>query len=70
MSDLVQAYALSGDRAEAIRILRRLQQNDTSSFVSPWELSLIYVALGDKSRAIALHKKAADEHVGWVVRLK
>jgi TolB-like protein/DNA-binding winged helix-turn-helix (wHTH) protein/Tfp pilus assembly protein PilF len=70
LSDLAQAYALSGDRAEAIRILRQLQQNSTSSFVSSWDLSLIYLALDDKSRAIALLKKAADEHVGWVVRLE
>src|SRR5258705_2053296 len=69
LSDLAQAYALSGDKAEANRVLHQLQRNSISSFVSPWDLSLIYIALGDKSRAIALLKKAADQHVGWVVRL-
>jgi Flp pilus assembly protein TadD len=70
LSDLAQAYALSGNKAEANRILHQLQLNSKSSFVSPWDLSLIYSALGDKSKAIALLKKAADDHVGWVVRLQ
>jgi len=70
LSDLAQAYALSGDKAEANRILHQLRQNSISSFVSPWDLSLVYIALGDKGRAIALLKKAAGEHVGWVVRLQ
>jgi hypothetical protein len=29
----------------------------------------IYVALGENKKAIRFLQKAADEHVGWVVRL-
>jgi TolB-like protein/DNA-binding winged helix-turn-helix (wHTH) protein/Tfp pilus assembly protein PilF len=68
LSDLAQAHALAGDPAEAQKILQKLQK-PAATFVSPWDLSLIYVALGNKRRAIGLLQKAADEHVGWVVLL-
>jgi len=69
LSSLAQAHAFSGDKATASRLLHQLQQTPASSFVSPWDLSLVYLALGDKGKAIVLLKKAADEHVGWIVRL-
>ena len=69
LSDLAQAHALSGERATALEILHRLQEPSARIFVSPWDLALIYVALGEKKKAITFLQKAADEHVGWVVRL-
>ena len=69
LSGLAQAYALSGNQAGAVKILRQLETPSTAAFVSPWDLSTIYVALGDKTRAIDLLQKAANERVGWVVRL-
>jgi len=69
LSGLAQAYALSGNQAGAVKIVRQLETPSTASFVSPWDLSTIYVALGDKTRAIDLLQKAANERVGWVVRL-
>jgi tetratricopeptide (TPR) repeat protein len=69
LSSIAQAYALSGKRAGAIRILKRLHGSSGPSFVSSWDLSLAYAALGEKKKAVALLQKAADEHVGWVVRL-
>jgi TolB-like protein/DNA-binding winged helix-turn-helix (wHTH) protein/Tfp pilus assembly protein PilF len=69
LSDLAQAYASSGRRAKAVQVLNRVQDLSATSFVSPWDLSLIYLSLGDRGEAISLLQKAADEHVGWVVRL-
>ncbi|PYX56807.1 MAG: CadC family transcriptional regulator, partial [Acidobacteria bacterium] len=66
---LAQARAYSGDRGEALKILHRLQNPSQSGFVSPWDLALIYVALGDKKNALTYLEKAVDQHVGWVVRL-
>lgn len=66
---LAQARAYSGDRGEALKILHRLQNPSKSGFVSPWDLALIYVALGDKKNALTYLEKAVDQHVGWVVRL-
>lgn len=69
LSGLAQAYALSGKRAEALQILRRLHQHSEHYFVSSWDLSLIYAALGDKKKAIESLSQAAGERAGWVIRL-
>jgi len=69
LSDLAQAYALSGDKAGARGILHHLERPSSSKFVSSWDISLIYLALGDKHKAIDLLRRAADERVGWVIRL-
>jgi len=69
LAHLAQAYALSGKRSEALKILDRLEHNLEARFVSPWDLALIYIALRDKPRAIQLLEKAADERVGWVILL-
>ncbi len=69
LSNLAQAYALSGNRAEARKILKSMQGHGAPAFVSSWDLSLIYAALGEKDKAVALLRKAADDHAGWVVRL-
>jgi TolB-like protein/Flp pilus assembly protein TadD len=69
LSGLAQAYALSGKREDARKILKQLNEPSKSSFISAWDLSLVYSALGEKKKAIEMLGKAADEHVGWVVRL-
>jgi tetratricopeptide repeat protein len=61
---LAQAYALSGDKAKARSVLRELA---TSAFVSPWELALIYDALGDTAQALGSLERAVNEHASWVV---
>jgi len=59
---LAQARAYSGDRGEALKILHRLQNPSQSGFVSPWDLALIHVALGDKKNALTYLEKAVDQH--------
>jgi TolB-like protein/Tfp pilus assembly protein PilF len=63
-SYLAQGYALSGDTKKARSILQRLL---ASTFVSPWELALIYDALGDKNQALTQLERAADQRASWVV---
>jgi TolB-like protein/DNA-binding winged helix-turn-helix (wHTH) protein/Tfp pilus assembly protein PilF len=69
LSSLAQAYALSGKRAAARQVLRHLEQLSTSRFVSPWDVALVHAALGDRNMALTLLEKAADKHVGWIIRL-
>jgi TolB-like protein/DNA-binding winged helix-turn-helix (wHTH) protein/Tfp pilus assembly protein PilF len=69
LSGLAQAHALSGNRDEALKILKRIQRSSAPIFISSWDLSFIYAALGEKKKAVALLRQAADEHVGWIVRL-
>jgi TolB-like protein/DNA-binding winged helix-turn-helix (wHTH) protein/Tfp pilus assembly protein PilF len=67
LADIAQAHALSGQQTLGLKTLRDIEQS--SNFVSPWDLSFVYAALGQKARAIELLEKAADERVGWVVSL-
>jgi TolB-like protein/Tfp pilus assembly protein PilF len=69
LSGLAQAHWLSGNRTEAARIFRRIQQRSAPVFVSSWDISFVHAAMGEKKKAVDLLRKAADEHVGWVVRL-
>ena len=69
LSSLAQGYAFSGQRTEARKILDQIQQPAQQRYVSPWDISLVYAALGEHNHAIELLGKAADDHVGWVVRL-
>jgi len=65
LSYLAQGYALSGNTAEARNTLQALKRS--SKFVSPWELALVYNALGKKDQALKFLKKSADQHASWVV---
>ena len=69
LSNLAQAYALSGDRTAARQILRRVRAPTAKVFVSEWDLALIYLALGEKQKGIELLGQAADTHTGWIIRL-
>jgi len=62
----------SGDRAEAIALLRELEDHSTSESerVSPLSLAGIYAALGDKEKAVALLEKAYAEREFWLRTLK
>jgi Flp pilus assembly protein TadD len=67
---LAHAYALSGKRAEAQKLLAELQELSKQRFVSPASVALIYVALGDKDQAFTWLEKAEKERDGILVRLK
>ena len=69
ISGMAQAYALSGNRSEALNLLKKLESSSAQTFVSSWDLSFIYAALGEKKKAMELLRTAVDGHVGWVVRL-
>jgi hypothetical protein len=69
LSHLAQARAMSGNRAEARKILLALQEPSEPKFVSAWDFAQIHIALGDKSKALDFLEKAADQHFGWVVIL-
>jgi TolB-like protein/Flp pilus assembly protein TadD len=49
---LGQAYARAGNKAEAQKILARLNEEAKSRHVSPYAWALLYVGLGDKNRAL------------------
>ena len=61
LADVGHAYAASGKKAEARKILRELYQESEHRYVSPFELALIYVGLGENDQALDWLEKA-EEH--------
>jgi len=64
---LGHAYALEGNRREADKIIESLTARGKKSYVSPFDLALIYAALGDKDKAFALLDKAVAERSTFLV---
>jgi adenylate cyclase len=54
------AYARGGEREKARAILKGLQT--TKEYVSPGELAVLHLSLGDREEALALLKKAYEAH--------
>ncbi len=61
---LGQAYARAGQREEAQRILARLSGEAKSRYVHAYSFALMYLALGDKERAIDEMERAYRERAG------
>lgn len=64
---LAQAYAISGDHAEANRLLNELVEEDQ---VSPYYIAVGYAGLGDKDRAFHFLERAYREQASMLQYLK
>jgi serine/threonine-protein kinase len=69
LSFLGHAQAVNGNRADALRTLERLTARSAERYVSPYELGLIYEALGDHDQAFTLLEQAFAERSPWLVYL-
>jgi tetratricopeptide (TPR) repeat protein len=58
---LAHAYATTGRRAEALRILREWQRQSQTSYVSPYMIATVYASLGEKNKAFEYLEKAYEE---------
>jgi DNA-binding winged helix-turn-helix (wHTH) protein/tetratricopeptide (TPR) repeat protein len=67
---LAHAYALLGQRDKARRMLAELKEQSKRSYISPYNIAIIYVALGEKDKASEWLEKAYDERSLWMVFLK
>ena len=63
---LALALARAGDTGYATQTLEELEAKRSHDYVSPVELVTLYVALGDKDRAIDWMEKAWAERRGWM----
>jgi len=66
---LGQAYARAGQREEAQKILARLSEEAKSRYVHAYSFALMYLALGDKERAVDEMERAYRERAGQDVFL-
>jgi len=61
LANLAHAYAVAGDRPQALKLLSELQALSKRQPVDPYEIALVYVGLGDRDRAFELLDKCYDE---------
>ena len=67
---LGNAYASSGNKTEALKILEQLKEISSQRYVSMYSFAIVYLALGDKQEALRwlercyLDRAGAD--IGWI----
>jgi TolB-like protein/DNA-binding winged helix-turn-helix (wHTH) protein/Tfp pilus assembly protein PilF len=64
------AYAISGHRNEALRILHDLQTISRRKYVASHDIAAIYAGLGERSKALMWLNKAYDERSYTVLQLE
>ena len=69
---LAYAYAVSGKRGEAEKMLSELKEiaKQPNRYIPPYNFALIYAGLGDKDQAFACLEKAYEEHSQNLAQLK
>lgn len=70
LASLGFAYALSGRKAEALKVVAQLNAASKIHYVPASLLAQIYAALGDKDQAFLSLEKAYAEHDAFLVRLR
>jgi len=64
---LGHAYAVAGQREQALKVLGDLQALAKQRYVSPYYFALISAGLGDNQQAVAWLQKARDERQSYLV---
>jgi len=70
LAGLGHAYASAGKNSDAQGVLKTLVARAKQSYASPFDIALIYAALGEKDTAFAWLDKAVAEHSTWLVYSK
>jgi len=64
---LGRAYAISGQREEAQKALRELEQQSQQRYVAPFDLAVIYLGLGETEQAFEWLEKAREDRSFWLI---
>jgi TolB-like protein/DNA-binding winged helix-turn-helix (wHTH) protein/tetratricopeptide (TPR) repeat protein len=70
LGDLGYAYALSGNKIEAMKSLKQLEQASKHTYVSPYQIALVYVGLGEKEVAFDWLQKGLADRSYWLLFLR
>jgi hypothetical protein len=60
-SGLGHAYALSGNKAEAQKVLSHFNELSTRNYISPYSRAIVYAGLGEKDQVFAWLDRALQE---------
>ena len=66
-ASLAHAYAITGKKQEALKILREWQHQSKTRYISPYMIATIFAGLGDKDRAFEFLERAYQERSPDVV---
>jgi TolB-like protein/Flp pilus assembly protein TadD len=69
LGSLGYACAVANRRAEALEIVRRLEESSKWQYVPPAAVSIVLSGLGERTQAIAWLEKAEEERDPWVTGL-
>jgi TolB-like protein len=69
-AELGHAYAVSGQRKEALKILHELNDVAKQRYVSPYDMAILHTGLGDRDQAFAWLEKSFAERERWMLQLK
>src|SRR5437016_6686160 len=67
---LGHAYAVSGQRDEALKTLDQLKENAGQRYVSPYSFALVYAGLGDKDQAFQWLEKSRQDRTPYLSTIK
>ena len=70
ISALAHAYAISGNHAEAAKLLATLQSKSKTQYVSPYYVAVVYLGLGKNEAAMDWLERAYADHSNGLVFLK
>jgi TolB-like protein/DNA-binding winged helix-turn-helix (wHTH) protein len=70
LSALAHAYAKSGNSAEAQKLVLELREQSTHSYVSPYYMGIVYLAMGKNDAAMDWLEKAFADRSNGLVFLK
>ena len=70
ISDLAYTYAISGEKEAARAKLAELEEHSKRTYVSPYDLAIAYLGLGDKEVAFTLLEQAHKEHDDGLLMIK
>jgi tetratricopeptide (TPR) repeat protein len=66
---LGRAYAQQGDRPDALKILAQLQEQSKQTYIPPYFIATLYIALGRNDQALTWLEKAYTErdlYLAWI----
>ncbi len=70
VAGLASAYGVAGRKAQAIKIVKELKDRSKLEYVSPYEIALVYVSLGETNHAFEWLEKAYQERSSFKDELR
>ena len=68
-ASLAHAYGKAARKDEALQLLEEIERESSRKHVSPYDVAIINIGLGESETALEWLRRACDEHAGWMIYL-